>query len=355
MPVTATNTSRKMDSRVMPRYEPSPFSDPVAVDAWDSWFRWRDGSRLYDLSIEATWLRVARTLAAVETSASARWVQRFVDAQAGWQLLFDEKILATAGTDRPEWPQEPVAVLNAVRFVSTPFTREAKFDFTAFERVAELAVRGLDNALLAQADGRNPRCGIRVGIIGLGDALLMLGQDYASVEARILGGAIARTLAEGCLRSSLALARARGACADARTLIEINHTRHLPADLLTGIESGLRHSALTAITSQHRLALLANHVSDALNPIVDAGVTHPRSPGYALAQAQRYAAEDSNRRLLGNTQAQTSMNAQLSMRHAMQPWIDAPIDYPLQRTQVRAAGLIKPLSDTQKHGKFVPS
>src|SRR6476646_6288099 len=124
-----------MESRVIPRYEPSPFSDPVAVDAWDTWFRWRDGSRLYDLSIETTWLRVARALAAVENSAATRWAQRFVDAQAGWQLLFDEKILPTAGTGRPEWPQAPVAVLNAARFVSAPFAREAQFDFAAFERI----------------------------------------------------------------------------------------------------------------------------------------------------------------------------------------------------------------------------
>ncbi len=330
----------------MPRYEPSPFSDPVAVDAWDTWFRWRDGSRLHDLSIETTWLRVARALAAVENNATTRWAQRFVDAQAGWQLLFDEKILATAGTDRPEWPQAPVAVLNAARFVSAPFTREAQFDFTTFERVAELAVRGLDNALLTQVSGRDPKCEIRVGIIGLGDALLMLGQDYATVEARILAGAIARTLAEGCLRSSLALARERGACADARKLIEISQTRQMPAELLTGIKHGLRHSALTAITSQHRLALLANRVSDALDPILAADVTHPRAPGYAAALAQRYAAEDSDRRLLSNTQAQISMNVQSSMRHAIQPWIDAPIDYPLQNKQARAAGLVKVLPST---------
>jgi len=335
-----------MESRVIPRYEPSPFSDPVAVDAWDTWFRWRDGSRLYDLSIETTWLRVARALAAVENSAATRWAQRFVDAQAGWQLLFDEKILATAGTGRPEWPQAPVAVLNAARFVSAPFAREAQFDFAAFERIAESAVRGLDNALLAQAGGRDPRCEIRVGIIGLGDALLMLGQDYASVEARILAGAIARTLAEGCLRSSLALARERGACADARKLIGISQTRQMPAELLAGIKRGLRHSALTAITSQHRLALLANRVSDAIDPILDAGTTQSRSPGYAAALAQRYAAEDSGSRLLSNTQAQISMNAQLSMRHALQPWIDAPIDYPLQNKQARAAGLAKPLRST---------
>ena len=319
----------------MPGYESSPFSDPAAVAAWDTWFRWRDGSRLHDLSIEATWLRVARALAAVENSAAARWVQRFVDAQAGWQLMFDEKILASAGTDRPEWPQAPVAVLNAGRFVSAPFTPEAQFDFAAFGRVAELAVRGLDNALLAQTDRRNPRHEIRVGIIGLGDALLMLEKDYATIEARSVAGEVARTLAEGCLRGSLALARERGTCADASKLIQSSHARRMPADLLAEIAPGLRHSALTAITSQPRLALLANHVSDALDPI-SGDVARTRSRGSAVSHAQRYIADDSNRRAPISQPAQTSAAAQLALRNAMQPWIDAPIDYPVRGTTASA-------------------
>jgi ribonucleoside-diphosphate reductase alpha chain len=330
-----------MESRAMPKYEPSPFSDPAAVDAWDSWFRWREGSRLYDLSIETTWLRVARALAGVENSAVSRWVQRFVDAQAGWQLLFDEKILASAGTGRPEWPQAPVAVLNASRFVSAPFTRGAQFNFGAFGRIAELAVRGLDNALLAQADGHgaNGRIStreIRVGIIGLGNALLMLGHSYATAEARTLGAAIARNLAESCLRSSLALARERGACANSDKLIELSRAREMPPDLLAGTAYGLRHSSLTAITSQYRLALLANNVSDALDPISCNGMTHPRSSVYAVTPMQHYAA-DSHRRLFDGTRTQNCVDAQLAMRQTVQPWIDAPIDYPLQRKQVGAA------------------
>jgi len=325
----------------MTQYEPSPFSDPVAVDAWDSWFRWRDGSRLHDVSIEATWLRVARALAAIEQNEAPRWVQRFVDAQASWQLVFDEKILASAGTGHDEWPESPVAALNLARFVSAAFTPLAQFDFAAFGRTAELAVRGLDNALLIKSEGRNPGCAIRVGFIGLADALLMLGKDYATVDARIVAGAIARAMAEACMRGSLALARERGSCAASTVLIETNRARHWPEDLLAEIGHGLRHRALTAITSQYRLALLANNVTDALNPI---GATHTRSPGYALSLAQKYLAEDSNRSVPLNIAAPISAESQLAMRTAVQPWIDAPIDYPVPTNVVRPRIGITPRS-----------
>lgn len=327
----------------MPTYEISPFSDPAAVDAWDTWFRWRDGSHLYDVSIEATWLRVARALAAVEKNEMPRWIRRFVDAQAGWQLLFDQKILASAGTDHADWPEAPIAVLNAARFVTAPFTNCAQFDFAAFARLAELAVRGLDNALLAQANGREPKHEIRIGLIGVGDALLMLDKEYATVEARLVAGAIARTLAESCLRASLALARERGACPGAGKLIQASQTRLWPSDLLAELAHGTRHSALTAITSQRRLALLANQVTDALDPISCDKAARLRSPGYGIAQAQRYASEDYMRGLLAGLKAHDcSSNAQLAMRNAVQSWIDADIDYPLQTANAVNLRLAQP-------------
>jgi ribonucleoside-diphosphate reductase alpha chain len=315
------------EMRPMSRYETSPFSDPLAVDAWDSWFRWRDGSRLHDVSIEATWLRVARALAAVEASAASRWVQRFVDAQASWQLLFDEKILASAGTQREEWPESPVAVLNLARFVCAPFTPFAKFDFTTFGKIAELAVRGLDNALSLRSPHGRTYCEMRVGIIGLADALMMLEKDYATVDARITAGAIARVLAEGCLRSSIALAQERGACATTAQLVDASLARHWPDDLLAELRHGLRHRTLTAIAPQHRLALLANNVADALDPI---SATRTRSPGYALALANRCATEEAVRSTAARIHQAATKESQLAMRSAVQPWIDAPIDYPAQ-------------------------
>ena len=51
---------------MLERDSPSPFLDPVAVEAWDAWFRWREDGQLRDISVEATWERVAGALAQAE-------------------------------------------------------------------------------------------------------------------------------------------------------------------------------------------------------------------------------------------------------------------------------------------------
>ena len=109
---------------------PSPFLDPGSVEVWDTWFRWREDGQLRDISIEATWERVARALANAETTASRRWLGRMIDVQARWQVVFDQRILAGAGTRNFAWPGDPVAVLNAASFVRAPFTPGARFDFS---------------------------------------------------------------------------------------------------------------------------------------------------------------------------------------------------------------------------------
>jgi len=320
------------------RYATSPFSDAVAVETWDTWFRWRNGGQLRDLSIEATWLRVAEALAAVEATEPARWLQRFMDAQVDWRLLFDESILASAGTDHADWPQTPTAVLNAAQFVSAPFAPDACFDFAGFGHVAKLAVRGLDNALLAQS-GRSRTSKIRVGMIGVADALAFLGKDYDSIDARAGAESMARTLAEACLYASSHLARERGPCsAGSDALLEAYERRGAPAELIADASRrGLRHASLTAITSQRRLALLANNVADALDPVAgNTGTPLSRSRGYALALARQHTTEASARRLSSKTPA-VSIAAQVEMRSAVQPWMDIPIDYPFRKPDVSSA------------------
>ena len=51
-------------------------------------------------SIDATWARVARVLAAVEPEAQAVWEGRFLDALADFRFLPGGRILAGAGTGR---------------------------------------------------------------------------------------------------------------------------------------------------------------------------------------------------------------------------------------------------------------
>ena len=51
----------------------SPFVSPVAVEAWDTWFRWRENGTLHDDTVDATWRRVASAdVAACDGEAMTR-------------------------------------------------------------------------------------------------------------------------------------------------------------------------------------------------------------------------------------------------------------------------------------------
>lgn len=320
------------DTRSIP-----PFIEPVAVEAWDAWFRWRHRTGLRDVSIEDTWRRVAGALAAVEGAGErAPWLSRFLHAFTTWQLLPDARVLATAGTGEVGWRGDSLgAVVNVAAFVARDSAPGRRIDLPAISCCAEIAVRALDNAALL-ADSPAPR--LRIGLTGVADALAILGLGYDSDAGREQAGAAARALAEGCICASMELAIERGVNADGIDgVLERALTRGLSPDILRAVKRhGLRHHQLTAITSTPRLALLANDVADALDPLL--GENHPHtittaggqrttsSSGYALSVLSAAGRVDDART---DTLASVGWVAQIAMRAAVQPWMDEPIAYPL--------------------------
>ena len=325
---------------MLSRYAISPFTNPVSVEVWDTWFRWREHGVLRDASIETTWQRVSAALSAVEATDPLRWSRCFFEAQASWRLLLDERILGSAGTPLAEWPEDPVALLNVARFVVAPLTSQATFAFDAFQEMASLALRAVDNALLARVGVEQGLPQPRVGLVGMGDALALLGKRYDSPAGRVTAGSIAQALAEGCLQANVRLAHERGgSCAAHDASLAAAHARDMPRDLLAEVaRGGLRHAHATAIISQPRLALLANAVSDAIDPL-DAAEQRAtgrgtasrsiRSEGYAFALARRSGCEGSAAILLRES-THIPVAAQIDLRGAVQPWIDRPIEYPFR-------------------------
>jgi ribonucleoside-diphosphate reductase alpha chain len=329
---------------VSPSIAASPFIDAAAVEAWDAWFRWRCRGELRDTTVESSWYRVAAALATVESEDPIRWQQRFRDALGNWKLLPDPVLLRCAGTDVCDWDGvDLAAALNAAAFVRGAFTGWACFDHGAFRNSAELAVRMLDNALQLAAPGADydPLPRLRIGLIGVADALALLGVPYASADGQAQAREMAALLAEGCLAGSVRLARERGprlAFDPARQ--RQAERRGMPAELIADANRyGLRHAALTAIDSQPQLALLANNVSDALDPLgsdrdwvqIDApgGNRRLRAQGFAHALRRRHL-------LLHGTEPPPAacqggcIAEQILLRAAVAPWIDAPIDYPFR-------------------------
>ncbi|HKY96175.1 MAG TPA: ribonucleotide reductase N-terminal alpha domain-containing protein, partial [Kiloniellales bacterium] len=72
---------------------------PLSQRIWDMKYRLRTAAGEAEPSIEATWRRVAKALAAAE-SEPARWEETFYDALAGFRFIPAGRILAGAGTDR---------------------------------------------------------------------------------------------------------------------------------------------------------------------------------------------------------------------------------------------------------------
>jgi ribonucleoside-diphosphate reductase alpha chain len=259
-----------------------------------------------------------------------------------WGLLLDERIIATAGTNAAAWPNNDlVAVVNAPIFVRERLSRIARFDLAAFSSTAELAVKALDGAALLGSGAPLPASRQRIGIVGLADALALLGLRYDSDAGREQAGRIGRALAEGCFRGAIRSAQEHGACIEpSNGLLDAAVRRGLPAELLNAAQRrGLRHERLTAITSQPRLALFANNVADALDPLVGEASLHRiatseqtrcvRSSGYALALRRMQSGNAAGFHPSVETTANLTASAQLAMRQAIQPWIDEPIAYPL--------------------------
>ncbi|KAF1720520.1 hypothetical protein [Pseudoxanthomonas wuyuanensis] len=291
------------------------FTDPVAVHAWDAWFRWRDGGTLHDLTVDATWWRVANALAAVEGTLAPLLAHHLAHAFSRWELLPDERLLRYAGTGAAiDAPGAPSAVLNVGAFVIAPYTPQAYFDRSRFMDTAGLAVRLLDNATTLFAPWRQSDS-LSVGVIGLANALHGLDIPYRSAEARAHAREVAIALAEGSLRASIALADERGsrlAPCERAQLAERWQRRRMPPLLVEeGIRHGVRHRELTAIGSHPRLAMLANNAAD--------GIDAMREPA-ASAPSLRFGPTD---------RQQTLQAAQAGLCAAMQPWIDTTVSHPM--------------------------
>lgn len=325
------------------RNDPSPFIVPAAVDAWDTWFRLRENGRLRDVSVEATWERVAGALTGAAPNMGD--CLRVNDAQSRWQVIFDERILAGAGTRDFVWPQDPAAVVNAASFVRGAFTESAHLDFESLRKVAELAADCLDNALLLTGIPDCEHANVRIGLVGVADALTLLGKRYDSPGGRVLAGRIARALAEGCFAANVRLARDRaGSAPDREHTISVARLRDMPAELIVAAEAtGVRRARSTAIDSHARIARFANDVADALDPLdggeADRSLHSPGASrqgaagGYAATIARRSGAHLPAPKP-GAGGRRSTIAAQIALRGAVQPWIDVPIDYPFRVAQL---------------------
>ncbi len=171
--------------------------------------------------------------------------------------------------------------MNLTKLVCEPFTPRSWFDFDKLEEVVPVLVRMLDNVLdlttwplpeqrrEAQAKRR-----IGIGITGLGDALIMLGLKYSSVEGREFARRVMERIRDVAYLASVELAKERGAFplfdAD-RYLEEGTFASRLPADIMQEIwKHGIRNSHLLSLAPTGTGSLtFGNNCSSGCEPVFD--------------------------------------------------------------------------------------
>lgn len=167
--------------------------------------------------------------------------------------------------------------LNLTCFVRQPFTNNAEFDFDAFARVIEPAVRMLDNVLDVtvwplpqQKEEADNKRRIGLGFTGLGDTLAMLGLRYDTAEARGMAEQIAAHMRDTAYRTSVGLAQEKGAFPlfDADKYLASGFTQRLPEDIRGQIrEHGIRNSHLLSIAPTGTISLaFADNASNGIEP-----------------------------------------------------------------------------------------
>ncbi|MCU7907202.1 MAG: adenosylcobalamin-dependent ribonucleoside-diphosphate reductase [Candidatus Thiodiazotropha sp. (ex Epidulcina cf. delphinae)] len=75
-----------------------PFDNELSQTIWESKYRYRDGAKFHDQSIDDTWRRVARAVASTEGEQAPTWEARFHELLRGFRFLPGGRILAGAGT-----------------------------------------------------------------------------------------------------------------------------------------------------------------------------------------------------------------------------------------------------------------
>ena len=264
-------------------------------------------------------------------------------------LQYREQISATNPCGEiplPSYGACNLGSLNLTRFVLSPFTPEARIDFSSLAETARIAARLLDNVIDAsrfplpqQAENAHGTRRIGLGITGLADALVMLGMTYGNDRSLAVAADVMRQICHAAYRASIDLAREKGSFPyfERDKYPRGVFIRSLPKDIQNGIAMhGIRNSHLIAIAPTGTISLLAGNVSSGLEPIFAASYVRKvlaedgTSKGfvltdYALALWRVMTGAQTATPNGFVTIADLPVNAHLDMQAALQPFVDNSI------------------------------
>ncbi len=167
--------------------------------------------------------------------------------------------------------------INLATLVRDAFTPAAHLDEPALGELTAMAVRMLDNTIDAsgfplEAQHREAMAKRRIGLglTGLADALMMVGQRYGSVEAAETAERWMAQVNRAAYVASAHLAAEKGAFPlfDRDKYLAGETVRGFDAELRALIaEHGVRNALLTSIAPTGTISLLADNVSSGVEPV----------------------------------------------------------------------------------------
>ena len=195
-------------------------------------------------------------------------------------LNYCETIAATNPCGEQPLPPYGACLLgsiNLAKLVDQPFEDGAHLCETALTELVTTAVRMMDNVVDAsrfplqeQKVEALAKRRIGLGVTGLADALLMVGQRYGSEEAAALTETWMERIAQAAYRASALLAQEKGAFPlyDAEAFLA-NDTMQSMDDETRALvaEHGIRNALLTSVAPTGTISLYAGNVSSGIEPV----------------------------------------------------------------------------------------
>jgi ribonucleoside-diphosphate reductase alpha chain len=195
-------------------------------------------------------------------------------------LGYCETIAATNPCGEQPLPPYGACLLGSVnlaRLVDNPFDVAAQLDEAALADLVGTAVRMMDNVvdasnfpLEAQAQEARAKRRIGLGVTGLADALLMVGQRYGSDEAVKQTEDWLHQIARAAYLASVQLAKEKGAFPlfEAEPFLASGAMEKMDSDVRDAIrKDGIRNALLTSIAPTGTISLYAGNVSSGIEPV----------------------------------------------------------------------------------------
>ncbi|PIB26186.1 ribonucleoside-diphosphate reductase, adenosylcobalamin-dependent [Amylibacter kogurei] len=195
-------------------------------------------------------------------------------------LHYAETIAATNPCGEQPLPPYGACLLgsiNMARLVANPFEANADLDLVALDDLVRTAVRMMDNVvdasrfpLDAQRAEAQAKRRIGLGVTGLADALLMVGERYGSESAAQQTETWMKAIARAAYLASADLAAEKGAFPlfDKDAFLASETMLEMDDDVRAAIaKNGIRNALLTSIAPTGTISLYAGNVSSGIEPV----------------------------------------------------------------------------------------